>query len=98
MSSLRWRNLDLNDTTTPFNPNYIYRMYCGGWMIATRISSSVLYFQPSTAGNFFACIHYSHKSEWDYKMKGDCINRPPEYPNYMARVEKLQYIAIEDAE
>jgi len=56
MSSLRWRNLDLNDTTTLFNPNYIYRMYCGGWMIATTISSSVLYFQPSTAGNFFACI------------------------------------------
>jgi len=82
--------------TTPFNPDYIYRIYSGGWMMAITVSSAVLYFIPSTAGKYFGCVHYSHKSEWDYRIQGNCAQRPPEYPGYIARVEKIQYLVVEN--
>jgi hypothetical protein len=87
--------MDLNDTTTPFNTNYIYRMYSEGWLMATIITSTVLYFHPSTAGKYYGCVHYNHKSEWDYRIEGDCAKRPPTHPGYIAPVGKLQYIVVE---
>ena len=92
---LVWRDVNLNDTTTPFNTDYVYRMYCEGWWMAVTVSSSVLYFMVSTGANYYGCISYNHKSEWDYRIRGDVANRPPSYPNYVARVERLQYLAIE---
>ena len=93
---LVWRDIDLNDTTTPFNTDYIYRMYCGGWMMAVIVAASGLYFMPSTSAGHYGCISYNHKSEWDYRIRGDAANRPPGCPNYIARVERLQYLAIEN--
>jgi len=87
--------MDLNDTTTPFNTDYIYRIYSGGWMMAITVSATVLYFIPSTAGKYYGCVHYSHKSEWDYRIQGDCEHRPSGYPGYMAPVERLQYLVVE---
>jgi hypothetical protein len=94
-SHLAWKNIDLNDTTTPFNTDYIYRMYSGGWMTAIMTTSTVLYLLPSTAGKNYGCVHYFHKSEWDYRIQGECAKRPPEYPDYIAPVEKLQYLVVE---
>lgn len=93
---LAWRDMDLNDTTTPFNTDYIYRMYSGGWMMVTTVSSTILYFLPSTAGKYYGAVSYSHKSEYDYRIQGDCAKRPPGYPNYVGRVEKLQYLVVEN--
>jgi hypothetical protein len=94
-SNLVWKDIDLNDTTTPFNTDYIYRIYCGGWMMAVTVASTVLYFLPSTSGKYYGCVHYSHKSEWDYRIQEDVKNRPPGHPNYIAAVERLQYLAVE---
>jgi len=49
-SHLTWKNMDMNDTTTPLNTNYIYWMYSGGWTTAIMTTSTVLYFLRSTAG------------------------------------------------
>ncbi len=87
--------MDLNDETTPFNPNYIYRMYSEGWLMAVIVTSTVLYFIPSTHNRYYGCVHYSHKQEWDYRIQGDCGNRPPQHPNYIAAVGKLQYLVVE---
>ena len=93
---LAWRDMNLNDTTTPFNPDYIYRMYAGGWLMATTISSTALFFFPSTAGKYYGCVHYTHKSEWEYRMQGNSAQRPVEYPGYMGNVERLQYLVVEN--
>lgn len=95
-TGLVWRDMNVNDTTTPFNTNYIYRLYAGGWMMVTTIGSDALYFFPSTAGNYFGCIHYSHKSQWEYRLQGNSAQRPPEYPGYMGNVERLQYLVVEN--
>ena len=97
-SQLVWRDVNLNDTTTPFNTDYIYRMYTGGWLTAVMTTSTDLYFLPSTHQIHFACITYNHKSEWDYRINGDCARRPLNYPNYIAREERFQYLAIENGQ
>ena len=49
-AQLIWRDINLNDTTTPFNTDYIYRIYTGGWLMAVVVGSADLFFLPSTAG------------------------------------------------
>jgi len=72
-------------------------MYNEGWLMATSITSTVLYFNPSTASNYFGTVEYNHKWEWDYKIRGDCAKRPQAYPDYIGLVEKLQYLEIKSA-
>jgi hypothetical protein len=95
-SHLAWRDVNLNDTTTPFNTDYIYRMYSDGWLMPVIVTSTVLYFLPSTHNRLYGCVHYFHKSEWDYRIIGDCAKRPPEYPGYIAPVGRLQYLVVEN--
>lgn len=93
IQQLVWKDVNLYDSS-PFNVDLFYRSYVGGWIYPVDMTSTGLFFIPSTQGKYYGYINYAHKFEWEYRIQGDSNNRPPSYPGYIGPVDKIQYLAI----
>ena len=84
------RDVDLTDTA-PWNPlnEYTIVVEDGSVLTATLRGTGGIFFEPSCSSRFFGCIKHDQKDKWEYRIKGDCGNKPPTFEDAVYPVLRI---------